>query len=637
MVRDVLMVYGYAGQILSCDLTTQTIKVQPLDMKFAREYIGGLGFAARIYFDLIKDNPQVDPYSEDNPFIIMTGPLTGMKLSGTARWCVCSRSPLTGLLGSCNVGGFFGAHLKFAGYDGIVITGKAESPSYLIIDDGTVELRDAELYWGMDAYEATDALIEDNRGETKKAGQVFVIGPAGEKLVKFASIVHNKGHVAGRTGMGAVWGSKNLKAIYVRGNNKIQVAQPDKYESLRAELKEMYAENTIMLSIGEFGTNAHMNTGLPGGDIPMMNWQLGEWDKAEELSPVGFNERILTGRKTCYGCAVACKREGEIKDGPYKFRKGPGPEYETIAAFGTMCLNPSLESISKANDICNRMGMDTISCGATIAFAMECYEKGLITDKDTGGLRLAWGDSETIVALTEMIGKRQGFGDMLSEGSRRAAERIGGNAEDFLSTVKGLEAPMHDPRAAHGYGLAYAVSPRGACHMASLNYPLEGGLMYLPEFAAVQDDLIATSSEGKVALNILCQDFGMFFSDCAVFCNLGGTPLTATQALDLVNFVTGFGYTLDEILKLGRRIWYLRRGLANLFGSRALDDVLPKRMRIPLSEGPVEGSVPDMEMMISDFYRLRRISPNGIPERGVFEELDLHELADLLYQKQTFK
>jgi aldehyde:ferredoxin oxidoreductase len=302
-----------------------------------------------------------------------------------------------------------------------------------------------------------------------------------------------------------------------------------------------------------------------------------------------------------------------------------------------MCLNSSFESISKANDICNRLGMDTISCGATIAFAMECYEKGLITDKDTGGLNLVWGDSATIVALTEMIGKREGLGDMLSEGSRLAAEHIGGNARDFLSTVKGLEAPMHDPRAAHGYGLAYAVSPRGACHMASLEYPIEGGLMYLPEYAELQDDLIATSSEGKVALNILCQDFGMFFSDCAVFCNLGATPLNATQALDLVNYVTGFDYTLEEILKLGRRVWYLRRGLANLFGARALDDVLPKRMRIPLSEGPVEGSAPDMEMMISDFYRLRRISPEGIPERGVFEEFDLHELADLLYQKQTLK
>ncbi|HVN72075.1 MAG TPA: aldehyde ferredoxin oxidoreductase family protein [Desulfomonilia bacterium] len=625
------MANGYAGTILYCDLSTGSAETRPLDMEFARKYIGGLGFALKLYLDLIKDNPTIDAYSPENPFVIMTGPLTGMKLSGVARWCVCSRSPQTGLLGSCNVGGSFGAHLKFSGYDGIVITGKASSPVYIHIDGGKVEVRDAGKYWGKDVYDVTDEMIEDNRGETKKSGHIFAIGPAGEKLVKFASIVHNKGHVAGRTGMGAVWGSKNLKAIYVRGSGKLQVAQSDKFEQLRSELKEMYSENAIMASISEFGTNAHMNTGLPGGDIPMKNWQIGEWDRAEELSPVGFNERILTGRKTCYGCAVACKREGEIKGGPYKFSKGPGPEYETIAAFGTMCLNPSLESISKANDICNRLGMDTISCGSTIAFAMECYEKGLIKDKDTDGLDLSWGNSEAIVALTEKIGRREGFGNVLAEGSRLAAEHIGGNAGDFLTTVKGLEAPMHDPRAAHGYGLAYAVSPRGACHMASLEYPIEGGLMYLPEYAELQEDIIATSSERKVALNILSQDFGMFFSDCAIFCNLGGTPLNATQALDLVNYVTGFDYTLEEILKLGRRIWYLRRGLANLFGSRSRDDVLPKRMRTPLSEGPVEGSVPDMEMMIEDFYRLRGISSDGIPEKGVLEELDLAELAGLLH------
>jgi len=244
---------------------------------------------------------------------------------------------------------------------------------------------------------------------------------------------------------------------------------------------------------------------------------------------------------------------------------------------------------------------------------------------------LTWGNSEVIVELTETIGRREGIGNMLAEGSQIAAELIGGNAKDFLTTVKGLESPMHDPRASHGYGLAYAVSPRGACHMASLDYPMEGGMMYLPEYAEVQDDLIPTSSEGKVALNILCQDFGMFFSDCAVFCNLGATPLNATQALGLVNAVTGFDYTLDEILCLGRRIWYLRRGLSNLFGAQAKDDALPVRMIMPMAEGPVEGSVPDMDFMLADFYLLRRISVKGLPERDVLEENGLHDLAALLY------
>jgi aldehyde:ferredoxin oxidoreductase len=630
------MAYGYAGSILNVDLGTGAVRSKFLDMDFAREYIGGLGFASRIYLDLIKANPPVDAYSPENPFVIMTGPVTGMKLNGAARWCVCSRSPLTGLLGSCNVGGFFGAHLKFAGYDGIVITGKASSPVYIFIDDETVEVRDAHKYWGKDVYEVTDELNEHNQYDNKKkSGQVFAIGPAGEKLVRFAAIVHNKGHVAGRTGMGAVWGSKNLKAIFVRGSGKLQIAQPDNFEALRGELKDMYSENFIIEGIREFGTNAHMNTGLAGGDIPMKNWQLGEWDRAEDLSPVAYNQRILTARKTCYGCSVACKREGEVREGPFKSSRGPGPEYETVAAFGTMCLNPDLESISKANEICNRMGMDTISCGATIAFAMECYEKGLITKKETEGLDLVWGNARDIVAMTERIGRREGFGDILAEGSLLAAKYIGGNAADYITTVKGLEAPMHDPRASHGYGLAYAVSPRGACHMASLEYTLESGLMYLPEFPDVQDNLLALSSEGKVPLNILSQDFGTFFSDCAVFCNLGATPLSATQALDLVNQVTGFEYTLDEILTLGRKIWYLKRGLANFFGSRSQDDILPKRMTIPKAEGPVAGSVPDVEAMKRDFYALRKISSEGIPERGVFEDIGLHDLASLLYGKEA--
>jgi aldehyde:ferredoxin oxidoreductase len=627
------MAHGYAGRILYVDLGTGTVESKSLDMDFAREYIGGLGFASKIYFDLIKAEPPVDAYSAENPFVIMTGPLTGMKLNGVARWCVCSRSPLTGLLGSCNVGGFFGAHLKFAGYDGVIITGKASFPAYISIDDGKVEVRDARKYWGKDVYTVTDEIIQDTSSKPKRSGHVFAIGPAGEKLVRFAAIVHNKGHVAGRTGMGAVWGSKNLKAIIVRGSGKIQGAHPESFEALRSELKDMYAENFIIEGIREFGTNAHMNTGLAGGDIPMKNWQLGEWNRAEDLSPVAYNQRILTGRKTCYGCSVACKREGEVREGPFKTSRGPGPEYETIAAFGTMCLNPNLESISKVNEICNRMGMDTISCGATIAFAMECYEEGLITNKETEGLDLVWGNAEAIIAMTEKIGRREGFGNILAEGSQIAAEHIGAHAKEFLTTVKGLEAPMHDPRAAHGYGLAYAVSPRGACHMASLEYPLESGLMYLPEFSEVQNDLLAASSERKVSLNILSQDFGTFFSDCAVFCNLGATPLNATQALDLVNHVTGFNYSLDEILASGRRIWYLKRGLSNLFGARARDDILPTRMMTAMAEGPVAGSVPDMEMMINDFYRLRRIAPDGVPERGVLKEMELDELADLLYQR----
>ena len=621
---------GYAGQILYVDLTSGSIEKKPLDMDFARKHIGGLGFGARIYLDLIKNqSPDFDPLSELNPFVLMTGPLTGMKMNGVARWTVCSKSPLTGFYGDSNTGGFFGAYLKFAGYDGIVITGKAASPSYLYINDDIVEIRKAEKYWGQDVYTVTDALKDDLK-EGQKTGQVLAIGPAGENGVRFASLINNKGHAAGRTGMGAVWGSKRLKAIYVNGTGKINIAHPEALDALRAELKEVYADSIGIMALHSAGTATHMDVGIIGGDIPIKNWQQTEWDDIDAIGPSMIEEKIFAGHKTCFGCGVACKKSAEVKDGPFQMEKGPGPEYETIATFGTMCLNSSIESIAKANEICNRYGMDTITCGSTIAFAIDCFENGLITEKDTDGLSLTWGNSETIVKLTEKIGKQEGFGTILSMGSEKAAEKIGGNARDFLTTVKGLEAPMHDPRGAHGYGLAYRVSPRGACHEASLTFEAEGGLIFIPEIPELSSDL-PEGSEDRAQLNVAAQDYGMFFSNCAVFCNLGASPLNATQAIDMVNHVTGFDYTLDEILKIGRQLWYLKRGLTNLFGARAKDDRLPARLMTVLETGPTEGSVPDMDRMLAEFYELRGFNADGVPEKQVLENIGLPELAGLLH------
>ena len=622
---------GYAGCILFVDLTSGNIEKRPLDSGFARTYIGGLGFGTKIYFDLIKEKPDFDALSADNPFVLMTGPLTGMRTNAVARWTVGAKSPLTGLWGDCNVGGFFGAELKFAGYDGIVITGAADRPVYICIEDTQVELRDALKYWGKDIYTVNDALIADHKTTSRKSGQVFAIGPAGENFVRFASIINRKGHVAGRAGLGAVWGAKKLKAIFVRGTGKLGVEHTAKFDELRLELKDIYDGNITTEGLRAFGTASHMDIGIMSGDIPMKNWQQSEWDSFDEIGPIEYEEKILTGNRTCYACAVACKREAEVKEGAFKFAKGPGPEYETIATFGTMCLNPSLQSIGKANDICNRFGMDTISCGSTIAFAIECFENGLIDEKDTDGLILKWGNSNAIVAMVEKIARREGIGRILSKGSAKAAEQIGGNASDFLTTVKGLEAPMHDPRGAHGIGLAYAVSARGACHMASLVFPVEGGGMYLPEVPELADEIIGTSSEGKAKLNVLCEDFGMFFSHCAGFCNLGAMILNATQAVDMVRHVTGFDYSLDEAMRLGRRIWYMKRGLSNLFGARSEHDVLPNRLMTVMDSGPTQGSIPDMNLMLKEFYELRSLNEKGIPDRVVLEELGLTELAARLY------
>jgi aldehyde:ferredoxin oxidoreductase len=615
---------GYAEKIIYINLDNEDISLKPLDLDFAREYIGGLGFSSKIYFDLIKNNPDFDAFSSENPFIIMTGPLTGIKLNAVARWTVCSKSPLTGSFGDSNIGGFFGAELKFAGYDGIVITGKSEKPSYIYIDDDIIEIREAEKYWGTDTYFANDKIIEDNKEENKKKGQVLTIGPAGENLVKFSSLVNKKGHIAGRTGMGAVFGSKNLKAVFVRGTKKIEPAHPEKLKEIKKELKEVYQESITAESLKAFGTASHMDVGIISGDIPMKNWQQSEWEDFDEIGPLEYENKMLTGKKTCYACSVMCKREAEVKEGEFKFEKGPGPEYETLASFGTLCLNKDIRSIGKANDICNRFGMDTITCGATIAFAIECFENGLITEKDTDGIKLSWGNSKAIVDMVEKIGKREGFGEILSLGSQKAAEHIGGAAKNFLTTVKGLEAPMHDHRSAHGYALAYAVSPRGACHMASLNYLLEGGGMYLPEFDETADNIEAMTSEGKAHINVIAQDFGMVFSNCAIFCNLGaGMVLNATQTLNIINSVTGFNYNLDELLYLGKRIWYLKRHISNIFGMRKEDDMLPSRLMTPLSEGPTQDSISDIKLMLKEFYSLRRLNPDGTIKEEVLKKLKL--------------
>lgn len=625
------MANGYAGKILYVDLTSGRIEKRDLETDFAERYIGGLGFAARIYLDLIKGKPDFDALAHENPFILMTGPLTGIKMQAVARWTVGTKSPLTGYWGDANIGGYFGAELKFAGYDGIVITGGAKSPKYLFIEDDTVELRDADRYWGKDTYRTNDDLLAEHRCDTGKSGQVFAIGSAGENLVRFSSIVHKKGHVAGRTGMGAVWGSKRLKAIFVRGTGKLRAAHPDRLAKLRQDIKEVHADGITIEALRSYGTQSHIDIGILIGDIPIRNWQTNEWEEIDEIGPIAYSERIGVKNGTCYACAVACKRVAESKEGAFRFEKGPGPEYETVACFGTMCSNSNVESIGKANDLCNRYGMDTISCGATIAFAIECFENGLIDEKDTGGLRLTWGNSAAIVALTEKIGKSQGIGSLLAEGSAKAAERIGKNARDFLTTVKGLEAPMHDPRSAHGLGLAYAVSPRGACHMASLQYPIEGGGMFLPEFPEFENEIEGMTSEGKARINTISQDFGTFFSQCAPFCNLGSMVLNATQALEMINCVTGFEYSLEQVMQLGRRIWYLKRGLSNLFGARAEHDRLPKRLLTAIESGPTAGSVPDMARMMDEFYQMRQLDGRGIPQRGVLEELDLPDLAEMLH------
>jgi aldehyde:ferredoxin oxidoreductase len=622
--------FGYGGRILEIDLSKRTVTTIEPARALYENYIGGSGIAAALFLE--RMSPDMTPFDPANPLIIMTGPLTGTVMPSTPRFTVSALSPLTGIWGEANIGGYFGPELKFAGYDGIIVTGASSKPVYIWIENDTVEVRDAAHVWGSDTYEATDLLTGETKGSSRKKPQVFTIGTAGEKMVSFASITNRKHHHAGRTGMGAVMGAKKLKAFVVRGTGRVAVAHGEKFKDLRNRILAKMDDNLIVQSLKGYGTNVHMDLGTAVGDTPTRNWSTAEWDCYEELNGPSYNETILTGVSTCYGCPVSCKRVAEVKDGPFKIAAGPGPEYETCAVFGPNCLNSDIRAVAKMNDLCNRYGMDTISCGATVAWAMECYGEGILSSSDLDGIELTWGNAPAMVSLIEKIGRREGIGDILANGSREAANIIGKGSERFLTAVKGLEAPMHDPRGTFGLGLGYATSVRGACHMASLNYVVEGGSIFFEDIDILNDPGEMTENEGKARLTVTCQDFGMFFHCCAIFCNLGGTLYLGQEAVDAVNFTCGTAYTIEDLMRKGEHIWHLKRGIGNVFGAGRKDDLLPPKLATPLQNGMTEGLVPDVDMMREEFYRLRDIDPaTGIVRKRKLLSLKLDKLGTLLY------
>lgn len=641
-----MKMYGYQGKVLEVNLTTGQLGTLPLDEKTCRDFVGGSGIAARLFFARAgKRVGALDPLGPGNPLIFMTGPLVGTPVPSTGRMTASARSPLTGIWGESSVGGFFGAELKFAGYDGIILEGQVPRPVYLEIADDQVRLVPAGDWWGKDAYETIDGLAGgfpgvEGKGTDSKAvdgsaagepsaaakrkPQILVIGPAGENRVPYAAIVHNKGHILGRTGMGAVMGSKRLKAIVVRGAGKVPVADEAAVKNLRNRLLEKMKNSILIEALHAFGTNSSMDLGSLSGDVPFKNWQLGAWEGYERINGASFSDKVLVDARTCYGCPVACKREVEVKDGPFRMEKGPGPEYETVGTFGAMCLNDDVEAISKLNELCNRYGMDTISAGSTISFAIECFEDGLIKPEQTGGLTLRWGDPELLVELVHLIGKGEGFGKKLALGSRRLAAEIGPKAEEKLTTVKGLEAPMHDPRAGHGMGLAYATSIRGACHVSSLTMGVEQGAAMYPGLNLIET-YAGMESAGKAEMVVKTQNLGMVISGAAIVCQLAGMVYDDADLVAALTAVTGLPWTLEELMECGDRIWNLKRLIGNLSGAGRQDDMLPKRLLTPTAEGGAAGSVPDLDLMLAEFYALREIGPDGRPSRSRLERLGLKE------------
>ncbi|MBU2055474.1 MAG: aldehyde ferredoxin oxidoreductase family protein [Proteobacteria bacterium] len=620
------MAKGYAGRYLRVDLTEGRFSHFTVEESLLRKFIGGSALGAKLYLD--GYSLDADPLAPETPLMVMTGPLVGSGFPGSSRFAVCAKSPLTGIWGESACGGTFGPELKKAGYDGIVITGRSASPVCLSIVDGEARLSDASGLWGKDVYETTNLLREADKG-----AKALVIGPAGENLVRFAAIGNDKAHYVGRTGLGAVMGAKNLKAICVRGSGKLEKADEARFREIHREAVREIKESALAGSLHAMGSDANMDIGMINGDVPIRNWTIGEdFELSSALSGPTLSETYLTRTHACANCPVACKRVVRVPDGPHRTEEGPGPEYETCATFGTMIMNRDLAGVIKANELCNRYGMDTISCGAAIAWAMELYEKGLLTPQTTDGLDLTWGNMEAVLALLPRIARREGFGGLLAEGTLAAARKIGSEAVDAVVHVKGLDLPMHDPRGFHGMGLAYMMSNRGACHLQHAVLATEQGMASWPQLFPMKDDYQGTTSEGKAELVFHSENYGILGNSLSI-CHYLTDCLRPETIRDAFNAVTGFNFSFEELMRCGMRDWTLKRGINNLLGVTAKDDALPKRILTPLKEGAGAGSIPDVERLKREYYAIRGLDERGFPKEEKLRELGLDDLRERLYRK----
>jgi len=581
------MPHGYNGKILHIDLTTRKIEVEEPSESFYRKYMGGS--AMGMYYVLNQTPAKTDALGPDNVLCLFDSVITGAAISGQSRMTATAKSPLTDCIGDSQCGGFFPAEFKFAGFDGMVIKGQADSPVYLWIKDGEVEIRDAAHLWGKITGEA-EAMIQEELGDNKI--EVLQVGPAGEKAVRFAAIMSMSNRAHGRTGMGAVMGSKNLKAIAVRGTKKPSIAD----KKALSELARWGAKNlpeSDAAGLAKYGTAETVGGNQRGGGLPTFNFNSGSFDNWENISGELLYDKYLRGadegkqdskgRDTCYACTVRCKRVVEWEDARY--RVDPhygGPEYETLATFGSYCGIDDMVAISKANQICNEYGMDTISCGATIAWAYEAFHEGVLTLADTGGMDLTYGNAESMVKLTEMIGQREGFGAVLAEGSARAADILGGGHE-FLIVSKKQETPAHMPQAKISLGLIYAVNPFGSDHQSSEHDPMYNKV-YAEKLAQIglhnpMHPRVMNEEKVKFALHT---QWSYSATDSVNVCQFVVGPTWQLyhiqQLADIVNAVTGWNVTVDELQELGERRVNMLRAFNAREGIGKEQDTLPEKM-----------------------------------------------------------
>ncbi len=585
--------YGYQGKVLRINLTTSTYAVEGLDEAVAKKFIGGRGLGTKLYSDEVS--PDVDALSPENKLLVVTGPLTGTPTPTGGRYMVVTKSPLTGTIASSNSGGYWGPELKFAGYDVVILEGKAQEPVYVMIEDDKIEFRPAAHLWGKVVSETTKVL----EAETPVKSRILTIGPAGEKMSHIAAIMNDYSRAAGRSGVGAVMGSKNLKAIVVKGSQKVDLADADALKAVVKTCTQKIKDNGVTgQGLPTYGTAVLVNIINENGVFPVNNFQTSQFDKAEEISGETLAEKYLVKKDPCYRCPIACGRYCKVDD-----IEGGGPEYETIWAFGGDCGVSDMGAVIKANFWCNEMGLDTISTGATIAAAMELYQKGYIKDEELNGLSLEFGNAEAVVEWTKRMGMREGLGDKMAEGSYRLTDSYG--VPELSMSVKKQELPAYDPRAIQGQGLQYATSNRGGCHVR--------GYLISPEILGLPEKLDRFSLEGKATWVKIFQDLTAFI-DSSGLCLFTSFAMGAADYAHMINAVIGTDWTAEDILMAGERIWNIER-LYNLkAGIDPAQDTLPKRLlEDGIADGPSKGNVARLSELLPEYYAERGWGSDGIP------------------------
>ena len=619
------MTFGYNGKILWVDLNGEEFTVEEPPESWYRAYLGGM--AAIAYHLLRGMEGGEDPLGAGNLLIMAPGVVTGAPFSGSGRNAVGGKSPLTGCFGEADAGGFWGAELKHAGFDAVIFKGAADRPLWLWIEDGEAELRDASGLWGLEVAECQDRMREDI-GEPQ--AKTALIGPGGERLVRLASVFNDLNHVAGRCGLGAVMGAKRLKGVAVRGRNPPKTADPDRVR----ELARLVASRIPVESRGlqEYGTGAMMDAYADTGNLPTRNFRDGDFEDASEIDAIAIKNRYRVGMETCYACAVRCKKMVELEE-PYRVEaRYGGPEYETLAALGSDCGVSDLAAICKANELCQRYGLDTISTGATIAFAMECYENSIITKEMTGGIDLHFGNADAMVQMVEKIGRREGLGDLLAEGVKRAAEKLGNGAQAYAVHVKGQEVPMHEPRLKRGLGLGYAVSPTGADHCHNLHDTFMRGrnLEKLRPLGILEEVPVESLGGEKVRMFKHWVEMRVL-ANCLSICQF--PPWSFVEFVDLVSAVTGWDVSIYELVKVAERTLTLARLFNIREGFTAADDWLPNRFFQPQTSGALSETAVDagvLRQAIDLFYQMMGWNGQGVPLPGTLYELDIGWAVDYL-------